>query len=503
MVSTFFGLEIARRGVLTGKMGLDVTSHNVANANTEGYSRQTANISATPSVYVPGMKPASWPGQIGTGAEVAEIKRYRDDFLDRQYRNENARLGEWQSRADTTQRIQMLLNETGETGLSKVIDQFWESMQDLTANPNQSGARSVVVQRGKALVETFNHLDRQLTQLQDSINDDIIGKVRDINNYADQIVTLNGQIMRIEAKQGEHANDLRDKRDLLLDKLSKIVGIEVTEDTTGMINVSIGNFDLVTALERDSFILDPEPINLTDPYSTLNIRWASSSGIVEITGGELYGLLESRNPTGVVVDTRNRLNNMVKVFSAEFNRIHEQGVTLDQINKGTANAASGIKFFVQTNSAGALIDPLDIANIKINPLLDDPAQIAAGRPETYDQIPAATTTFEGDGRNALKLSQLKYAKLDFTPASTMDGFYNTLIGDLGVAGQQNTRMKDNQTTLTNTIKNQRNSISSVSLDEEMTNMIRFQQAFNAASRMVSAMDEMLDKLINGMGVVGR
>ncbi|MBC9784467.1 flagellar hook-associated protein FlgK [Heliobacterium chlorum] len=710
MLSSFFGLEIARRGLMSNKMGLDVTGHNIANANTEGYSRQTVVLGTTPSLFQPSLHRSNSAGQIGTGVNVDEIRRYRDSFLDMQYRNESRSLGYWNIQSDVLQKIQNLLGEQNDTGLSKVMDQFWESLEDLTAHPEQPAARGVVIQRGKAVAETFSYLSRQLRQLETDYNDKVKSTVDTINSYGKQIADLNKQILAIEVGT-DKANDLRDKRDLLLDKLSSLIDITVSEDSRGMVNVGAGNGSLVTGVSSreihyDNSIPDANgkrlyevfwdtgtacvansgelkgcleargamvPKGETNVFGTQNFDWQanvdvpSRASVVDVTsdtivgtyqfhintaaaksnatmavfaapaaghsetykitgldgktssfqisstetiddavkkfnaltsitgveatksGGAIqltatkYGVynfsverfndaatpasLELQNSTGganvvitnpvtvnigsgtttvgvdkvdgtrvtlknglvvdvtgtngtnvnvditkregIVPDMRRRLQKLALTFASQINQVHEQGVSLEDIQKNSGGILipSKIKFFVDSvayNNSSSYIDPTDLENLIINPVLDDSSKLAAGRPESSSITPYPTTTYEGDGRNALALSQLKYNDVDtFPQPCTLDDYYRNIIGDLGVNGQQATRMSENQTTLTETVKGQRDAITSVSLDEELTNMIRYQQAYNSAARMITAADEMLDTIISRMGVVGR
>ncbi|MDD2421902.1 MAG: flagellar hook-associated protein FlgK [Heliobacteriaceae bacterium] len=973
MISTFFGLEVARRGLLTNKIALDVTGHNVSNANTEGYSRQTVTMEATKSIFEPSLHRAQFPGQLGTGTAAIEIRRYRDNFLDLQFRNETQGLGYWEVRSDTLQKIQQMLNEHAGTGLSTVIDQFWESWEDLTAHPNQPAARGVVVQRGKAVAETFYHLDRQLAQLEADLNAKVTNTVDEINNIAKQIADLNGQILAIEV-MNEKANDLRDKRDLLLDKLSKLVDITVAEDRDGMVYVGAGNGTLVSTVYNKQLMITEGNGRDAAGKSLYEVYWESSNQAAEFSSGVLRGVLESRGamvtagkasrfglegydwqaaiapgvqnqvrvnaagletlvgdyrytvvqaatkaaatwtfavpgaavaeqrgsfnvaytirgvdgrdyqftvkdtdnldqvvdkinaltsftkvtaqrsggdivlqateygarnfsvnfsgvteqswaytptpgtyylvgtnnqvyeiaveagdtiddvigrvnehtltsgvtatkdgqnlklvgaggtgrlmtnltgftveppvpppgftagtdlqvtveysadggatwspvavpvsravltpvvplgadqelvlkvadrqfavdllagdniaaiaakinaetgltgvqatvdggdivltlavpysitatgsgdvpvvgyqaagavtekvilapPTliaaaqdltvngitinlaagdspadtvakinaetdktnvqarltgdrielslatvppvtafavtgatdlpvkyyettgtgvtladgldvdltaaagtvcdleitkreGIIAGTRRQLDLLAQVFTAELNKLHQEGVTLAAINANNYTGVlppSNIKFFIDRttyqNHQTTGTDPTSMANILVNPDLNDLSLIAAARPESQSVTPYPNMSFEGDGRNALAISQLKYHKAaGFAQPATIDEFYRSLVGNLGVGGQQAARMLDNQTFLADTVKNHRDGVTSVSLDEEMTNMIRYQQAYNSAARMISAMDEMLDILVNRLGIVGR
>ncbi|MZP29478.1 hypothetical protein GTO91_07135 [Heliobacterium undosum] len=214
---------------------------------------------------------------------------------------------------------------------------------------------------------------------------------------------------------------------------------------------------------------------------------------------------------GQIADIRRKLNKLAMVFASELNKKHMEGVSLEAIQNSPNKILepSGIRFFVDAvayhANASNLFDPVDMEHMIVNPLLDNSAKVAAARPERdQPSPPRPSVPYEGNSDNSREIAQLKYQKFgSFPQPSTCDDYYRTVSGDLGVSGQQAERMYKNQTMLTDTVMGQRDSVTSVSLDEEMTNMIRFQQAYNAAARMVNAVDEMIDTIINRMGMVGR
>ena len=207
-MSTFQGLELARKALFAQQGALYTTGHNIANVNTEGYSRQRVNFETTTPFPVPSRVQPQFPGQMGTGVEIGTVQRVRNQFLDFQFRAENSKFGYWETKQAALSRMEDLLNEPSENGLSKIMDQFWQSLQDLAGNPENSGARSVVAQRGLALAETFNHMSRSLQSIQADLRDQIEnGSVKEINSLLERINDLNGQIQKIEP-HGFLANDL-------------------------------------------------------------------------------------------------------------------------------------------------------------------------------------------------------------------------------------------------------------------------------------------------------
>lgn len=465
MVSTFFGLEIGRKALQAQTTALDVTGHNIANANTEGYTRQRAIMTTpTPFAYPSVNKPIG-AGQLGTGVNVEEVKRLRDSFIDSQIRKENSITGEWEYRKNTLDKLEVIINEPSESGLRTVLDQFWQSLQTLATRPEDGSVRAAVAQRGMAVADTFRHMDKQFVDLQADLNQSVDIKVQEVNNIASQIAGLNKQIVAVESS-GDHANDLRDKRDLLVDQLAKIVDITAIEDQFGSVAIGIGSRSLVYG-------------KITNQLTTViggsgfyDVEWVDGSP-VNINAGELQGLIYSRDT--LTQGMRDDLNTLAAAYITEVNTQHSAGYGL--------GGTWGDDFFTGT----------DAFTIQVNPTITgDLDRIAAA-----ENNPVAP----GDNANALKLAALKHKATIGT--DTFDDYFRGMAAKLGVDGQAAGRMVDNQGLLVSQLTTQQQQLSGVSLDEEMTNMIKFQHAYNAASRVVTSMDEMLDTIISRMGLVGR
>jgi flagellar hook-associated protein 1 FlgK len=460
---------------------LETTSHNVANANTKGYSRQEAVLATTSPFSYPGMG----AGQLGTGVVVQSLRRVRESFLDAQFRNEVKALGRWEVRRDTLEKLEAILNEPGENGLSKLMDRFFAAWQELAKNPESEAARSVVRQEGIALAEAFNHLAAQLNDLSADLTTSVGVRVNEVNSLARQIRDLNAQIVKAESGNMA-ANDLRDRRDLLLDELAKVVPIQVEEDRYGAVTIVVRDHTLLSGQQVNELRFNP---------STGEVSWADGAAYApHVTGSNLYGslegLLEARDE--LLTEYRSRLDELVKNIAEAVNRQHRAGAGID--------GSTGLDFFsfdVQRPSV----------TIKVSEaILGDTKKIAAAQNPIGNSPPGTVPPAPGDGSNALLIAQLKNG-WDKNGDGTIDVVfadqYNSWVADLGVKGQEAARMVDNQELLTSQLDGRRQSVSSVSLDEELTNMVRFQQAYNAAARLITAVDEMLDILINRTGIVGR
>ncbi|MBO8164281.1 MAG: flagellar hook-associated protein FlgK [Brevibacillus sp.] len=520
MRSTFHLLEVSKRGLFAQQNALNTTGHNIANANTVGYSRQRANMQATRGIPVPGMNADRAPGQLGTGVQVTDLQRLREDFLDVQYRNENKRLGYWETRLDAVQKIEDIMQEPSETGLQKVLDQMWQSWQDLTQDPRDTSARSVVRERAIAVAETFASLYNHLDEVQKDL-DNVLGvKVMEANSLARQIAELNAQIANV-VPHGYQPNDLYDQRDVLLDQLSKLAAINVTYGEHGMVNVTMEGQELVTG--RTSVPIETVRNEVT---GFLDITLGGAEFVP--TDGSLAALVQSRGIatvetvevdgqqqqvvtySGLLPDYKKALDTLAINLAREINDLHRTGLSLTDIHNQQNNPGAPLQdlpFFVDADALKADPNtkeyPTSAGKMVINPaILASLDNIAAAQPE-------AGGTPEGNNQNALAIANLKYKVIpagtgpyDFMESSTIDDYYRGIIGELGVTGQEATRNTMNAETILGTVEDRRQSVSGVSIDEEMANLVKFQHAYNASARVMTSMDEILDKVINGMGRVG-
>lgn len=491
MRSTFHGLEVSKRGLFAQQSALNTTGHNIANANTEGYSRQRVNMETTTGLPYVGMFASVEPGLLGTGVQADSIQRLREEFLDIQYRNENKRQGYWDGRLETLEKMEGIMNEPSDTGLQKVMDQMWQAWQDLAKDPTDTSARAVVRERSKAVADTFNTTYKHLQEVRSDLDNVVNVKAMEINSLGQQIASLNNQIANI-VPHGYQPNDLYDQRDVLLDKLSKLVDIKVAPSNNGMVNVTIEGRDFVTGMASQAFAAQQNPLT---GLSDLTLGGASFTP----TSGYMAGTLESRDQ--IVPNMLKRLDVLAVNLTKEINDVHRAGVSLSDINNGTA---LGLPFFVDASTVTANGDyPKGAATIAINPeIIKSLDAIAAAKPE-------AASTPVGNNETALAIASIKFKVIaagtgpnDLPESSTLDNYYRYTISQLGVDAQEATRNQANAEMLVGTVDNQRQSVSGVSIDDEMAEMVKFQHAYSASARVMTSMDEILDKVINGMGRVG-
>lgn len=520
MTSTFHGLETAKRGLVAQQTALSVVGHNIANANTLGYSRQRVNQAADTAYPSPGLNRGQMPGQLGSGVKAESIQRIRENYLDVQYRNESSKLGYYGTASDVMGKLEDVMNELDDTGLANSIDTFWQSLQDLAVNSVDSGAKTVVRERGVALAGTFQYLSESLQRVRSDLENELQVTVRDVNSLLEGIDNLNQQIAVVEPN-GYLPNDLYDARDNLIDELSEIFSIKVEYVSNGglssaqaagtaVIHFLNGTDQTVTLVDKDGF----NTISLTQngedsAVDTVTIGdtklaasdFASKGKLLAMMEG--YGFVDTAgNVKGEVTDMLQELDHMAFIFATEFNKVHKAGLSVNELAHGDTETI----FFADEDGSS---EPGAIKGFAGRIQLADPIM------ESIDNIATATTEnpINGDAANVLRLANVIYAEFNYKDAgennaqaaekSSLTGYLQKVIGEMGVKAQASDRLSGNSEILLQSVSDKRSSVSGVSLDEEMTNLIQFQQAYNASARMITLLDECLDRIINGLGIGGR
>ncbi len=553
MSSTFFGFNIARSGLFASQRALNATAHNIANANTEGYSRQRLDTTASRPDILPGSN-----GTVGTGVDSNAIKQIRDQFLDFKLRGETTLFGEWTKKENVLSNIEAILNEPSESGISKVVDQFYSSLQELSKNPESLTTRALVRQRGIAFAKSVNQMATSLIKMQSDLNFEMKSVTDEINGYAKQIATLNRTIYSLELEGGK-ANDIRDQRNLLLDKLSGLTNINYFEDDMGRFFVNVSGNPLVAHYEYDQIKLTERTVkaNPDDPEKLNDISWESGSTFNGV-GGSLEAIRDMRDNTegmdkGIPYYIK-KLNEFTDTLASELNRIQSSGFGLKGstgINLFTVNNQTTAEYETAILTKGLNGGPaLDVTTDvmagttgleeaekqkkivqNIGKILDNNPAYAdksikfissTGQYVLSDRIKATAITvskdIEGDlskiaasatiaglpgsGANALIMASSR-SNIYLYDWGSPDDFVKSLVSNLAVDNQEAIRAKENQEFLIEQVTISRDSVMGVSMDEEMSEMMKFQHAYNASARMMTTIDEMLDQLINRVGLVGR
>jgi flagellar hook-associated protein 1 FlgK len=453
-ISSFYGLQTSLRGLMAQQRMLDTTGHNIANASTAGYSRQEATLAASPALQVQAGSTANGAGaHIGSGVDVQSYRRIRDQFLDLQYRGQNTNLQEWSARASGLDSAELALAEPGENGVNQQLADFWSAWSTLSQGATEPAAKQVVIEKGNSLADSISSVRAQMAQAQSVAQaqyDDITRPAGgtdqggQIAQIATQLADLNTTISHF-LTAGDAPNDLLDRRDQLLDQLSGYGQISVEQLDTGSLNVSF--VDKVTGTTY--------PI-VADQTAT----WGGPpAGDNWTPGGQMGGLLGiAKVPGGTIDGYLSTLDSIATTIAT------------------TVNSAYGGSFFtVGTPAAGTLeVDPA----LQLNP-----SSLVGGS--------------GGPGSNDIALA---VSKLAGDP--TIDGAYQAFVAQVGSNVNEAERQQGNAQVLTDSVEDRRQSVAGVSMDEEMSNMVRFQRAYQASARAMSTMDEMLDVLINRTGKVG-
>ncbi|MDJ0782880.1 MAG: flagellar hook-associated protein FlgK [Desulfosarcinaceae bacterium] len=452
-------LDVGRTALATQQKAIAVTGNNIANVNTPGYSRQRVHMEQSEPTRSDG-------GQLGRGVQASrEVQRIYDQFLESQIVTENQNFGRWQTQKDGLAKVELLFDEASGYGINNALSMFWGSWQDLSNNPTGHVERTTLVANSEIMAGTFNRMAADLEQLQAETDYAVQRLVDEINPISEQIAELNWKIASIEGA-GNTANQYRDERDLLLKDLSEKIDINYFEDGDGFVHVMVGEgrplVDNVNAWQLET------RTNVTTGLHDL--YWVDSAGTAqditgEIDGGNLKGHLEVRDT--YIPDFRGRLDTLAGEIISQVNTLHTAGYGIDGVSTGN-------DFFSGTDARTIAVHT-DIQN--------DNGLIAA----------AQAVNAPGDARNAAAIAALQDAAT--IGSSSFQGYYASLVSDAGSYAQESNIYYDYQSSMLRQMESYREEVSGVSLDEEMVNLVKYQNAYNAAAKMVSTVDELLETLI--------
>lgn len=494
-MSSCFGIyKVAVSGMYVNQAGLASTSHNISNINTKGFTRQRITGEEW---NIPQMGKTS----TGKGVGVEEIRQLRNQYIDQTYRRENAKAGYWQQKSSSLTQIGETLGDfisdegVNKTGLQQTMLNFVNGWDELKKHPDSLSSRSTLRGYGETLIDTFNHIDQQLKQLQQDACARLQDSVSQLNGKAKEVAKLNAEILRAEVG-GAEACDLRDQRNLLLDQMSGMANISTTEQANGLFTVSIGGISLVNGDQAHSL----QVLGDGSSQRPLKVQWAEANKDVDLTGGSMLALIQDADQSGVkaldpanmpfdfkpgssnsISDLRQGLNDLLTTVVTKINTLHKSGFGLDGSN--------GVDFFVATDPA----KPLSIGNVKVNPVLDDPNKIAVAA--SAGDLPGGGTI----GESIYKM--LKEEKCFKFDGASMDlnSFYKAMVSWLGTAGKHANGSIDTQEKLVQQIDSLRQSVSAVSIDEETAAMLQYQRIYSANAKVLNTIDSMLGDLIRELG----
>ncbi|HVY68909.1 MAG TPA: flagellar hook-associated protein FlgK [Verrucomicrobiae bacterium] len=470
MLGLFGTMNMGARALQAQSQGLEVAGHNLANASTPGYSRQRIQIVTNPTINSP-------LGPQGTGVQVTGITQMRDVLLDRQTEVEISVTGSLEAQQAALQYAQAGLGEeidrqasangasttdaSGQHGIAADLSNLFNAFQSVATDPTSLANRQVLLMKAQDLASKFNTVDQRLGALDSSLNTSITSDVKSANDLLQEIAKLNDQISNTENGNPGSANDLRDTRQLKIEALAKLVKVDVTPDSTGAIDISIGGTSLVQGPSV------AEHLEAYDPGTgNLMVRAQSTGTPLTLTGGSIQGSIDARD--GAIANLRGSLNTLASQLITQVNAIHTGGFGL--------GGSTGAKFF---NGSTA-------ADISVNSaLISDPSLFQA----------ASAAGAAGDNTKALALAQLAAQSVGALGNQTFSQNYNQTVAAFGQSLASVNQGVSDQQVVQNMLQQQRDSVSGVSLDEEMTDLMKFQRAYQASAKLITTVDDMLETVI--------
>ena len=623
MGSTFSGIELGKRSIMAHTDAISTAGHNISNANTEGYSRQRVQLKEFDPLYRPELERPERAGMIGQGIDVQSINRVRDEMLDQRITAQQNQESYWDTRSKYYTMIEQIYNEPDEVSVRSNMDKFWESWQELSMNPESQAARQAVVTRGESLTDAIKSKWENLMGVGSLLNSDIDSTVKQVNSYANQIAALNSEIIRSRG-MGDNPNDLLDRRDLLVDKLSKLANITTDQRDPDEFMVHLEGKVLVQGGVARNFDL----VSLTDNNGYEKLVWADTREDAFVSGGTLGALIELRD-----VDIRNEiqsLNTMTMNFSDLVNDVHR--------NAYGANNVTGLDFFTQhsfvenvngnfdrdgdgnfdhsyifrftgtttlnpqeqigfegvmtfsgpsgnvqvpyhpTDTVETVINRINDSNGEVKAYLDRNNNLvlkgttaqnvenpdfvirhvedsgffltgysgilsASGADGAYDfayadavnslagaqfavspvlnpagyievnnviknDVKSVAAAFRddsgnvnaGDARAAVEIASIRNTKVMIGHERTLDDYFADSVTNVGLKGEQAENNLKSHMAIMNDLRTMRDSISGVNIDEELSDIIKFQHGYNAAAKFVTIWDSLIDTVINRLGV---
>ncbi len=623
MGSTFSGIELGKRSIMAHTDAISTAGHNISNANTEGYSRQRVQMKEFDPLYRPDLERAERAGMIGQGIDVQSINRVRDEMLDQRITAQQNQESYWDTRSKYYTMIEQIYNEPDEVSVRSNMDKFWESWQELSVNPESQAARQAVVTRGESLTDAIKSKWENLMGVGSLINSDIDSTVKQVNSYANQIAAVNAEIVRSRG-MGDNPNDLLDRRDLLVDKLSKLANITTDQRDSdefmvhldGRVLVQGGvarNFDLVSLTDNNGYeklvwadtredasvsggtlgaLIELRDVDIRNEIQSLNTMTMNFSDLVNdihrnaygsnnVTGLDFFtqhsfvenvngnfdrdgdgnfdhsyifrftgtttlnpqeqigfeGVMTLSGPSGnvqvpyhptdtveTVINRINDSNGEVKAYLDRNNNLVLKGTTAQNIENPdfvirhvedsgffltgysgilSASGADGAYDFARSDA----VDSLAGAQFAVSPVLNPAGYIEVNNVIKND-VKSVAAAFRddsgnvnaGDGRAAVEIASIRNTKVMIGHERTLDDYFADSVTNVGLKGEQAENNLKSHMAIMDDLRAMRDSISGVNIDEELSDIIKFQHGYNAAAKFVTIWDSLIDTVINRLGV---
>ncbi|MGC8828602.1 MAG: flagellar hook-associated protein FlgK [Verrucomicrobiia bacterium] len=470
MPGLFSILNMGSQSLQAHQLGIEVSGHNLANVNNPAYARQRVVLQTATAQQTSA-------GQLGSGVQAIAIEQVRESIYDRQYESETSITSYLQSQQKSLGMLQSYLNErvdrqsstTSDSsstlasgGIAAAMQNLFDSFSKLSLNPSSLSDRTVLLQNARMLASRFNQLSSDLNNLTSFLNDSISSDVNKANSLLQDIVELNKEISQQEFGSDARANDLRDLRQQKLEELAGIFKIDVSEEPDGGVNVSVNGNLIISGLNQiDSFETS------TDANGNVVVVLKNSANQIQSGGGSVQGAIDLRDQ--IIAAVKTSINNLAAQLIKEVNSIHSGGYSL--------NGTNGQDFFTGT----------DAATIRVNDaLIQNPALI-----QLNDSANSSNSN-----QVVNELAQLATKKIAALNNSTFSEAYRQVVENVGAEVSRVNQRLDDQNTIKNLILQKRNSVSGVSIDEEMTELMKYQRAFEASAKLISIVDDLLDSVLS-------
>ena len=624
MGSTFSGIELGKRSIMANTDAITTAGHNISNANTEGYSRQRVQIKEFSPLYNPDLIRPERPGMIGQGVDVQSINRIRDEMLDQRIAAQANVETYWDTRSKYYMMLEQIYNEPYDVSIRSNMDKFWGAWQELSINPESQAARQSIVTRAETLTDSIKDRFESLQGVSDLVNADIKATVEQVNSYAKQIADVNAEIVKSKAL-GDNPNDLLDRRDLLVDKLSKLVNITTDRRDNDEFMIHVDGFVLVQGsvsreigfaakndgtgyskliwndTGNDAFfrggqlgaLVELRDVDIRNEIQSLNTMTMNFADLVndvhrnavganKVTGLDFFtqhsfvenangnfdrngdgqldtsyifrftgtnqldkqqqvgieGVMTFSGSTGnvqvpyfhtdtveTVIARINDSNSEVKAYLDRNNQLVLKATTAQGVENPdfvirhvedsgyflsgyagilSANGQAGAYDFAQTDSVNSLVAGAQFA---VSPVINPSAYIQVNSEIKNDVMSVAAGYLDtagnmavGDGRAAVEIASIRNSKIMVGKMKTFDDYFADSVTNVGLKGEQAETNLLSQNALMGNLRDMRESISGVNIDEELAEIMKFQHGYNAAAKFITVWDSLVDTIINRLGV---
>ena len=470
MAGLFSAFNTARTSLAVNQKSIEIVGNNIANVNTDGYSRQSPDLASFPSLNFGDFF-------VGQGVRITDIKRDHNVFVTNQLISKSADLGYQNGQSQPLSDLDSLFAINSDN-IASSVDNYFDAWQQLSGSPSDLVLRDAVIQNGQQLATDFNNTYNQLQTIQSNINDTLISKVDDINSMMNQIAQLNQRIYTV-AVNGQTDNGALDQRDQLAKNLAELIGAQSYEDSKGMLAVQLpGGLPLVQGT-------DAMRLEAVGTGNNLDIN-LEAGGITRTLGqkemgGEFQGLTYIRDT--FIPGLTNDLDRLAYEITTQVNTQHEAGAGLDSV--------SGRDFFTTPPNASAAppANPWDGAARAMSVAITGAEQVAAAAPDAGD------SAAPGDNRNALAMSNIGQNSL-IDGLDNFNSYYGRMVSRVGLAANQNQLSLQGAQDAVTQLENMRDGLAGVSLDDEMISLIIYQRSYQSSAKFLSTVDDLMDSLLS-------